>query len=74
MQKEELTSKPTHALLPPHTPQSSTTLPLLGRVRGGGKGIAVVKWRDDRGPVGHAVAAGARGSRAAANGARVDGS
>ncbi len=28
MQKEVFTMRPTHALLPPHTPQSSTTLPL----------------------------------------------
>ena len=28
MQKEVFTIRPTHALLPPHTPQSSTTLPL----------------------------------------------
>ena len=44
---------------------------LLGRVRGGGKGIAVVKWRDGRGPVGHAIAAGAGGVAAPAHAARV---
>ncbi len=43
MQKDALTNKPTQALLPPHTPQSSITLPLLhGGGRGGVEGIKCV--------------------------------
>ena len=57
--------------LPPHTPQSSIFLPLLGCKRRGGKGIAVVKWRDGRGPVGHAVAAGTSRVVPPAHAARV---
>ena len=72
--EEMVTGREQEESLPPQVPQLSKTLRLLGRVREGGKGIAVVKWRDGRGPVGHAVAAGAGGVAAPAHAARVKGS